>query len=304
MCIRMKLLALVLLLSAFPSLTLTEVVRSFPQACPSFFMLNPQKQNVHIIPTIFTGHQYKKICQRWNNKYRFATVYDTERRIPVYSAYTFTQQANTTRNEDWKIEPQLENTKGNKSMEDSPREAFGHITHQAVNQDYISQLNRGYTRGHVFPRFFAADQAQADSTFTLTNIAPQTQDNNGRWGEQVEQPMLQEIKNECKLDQNNLAYIVTGVVPGNDWIPIERDNVRSNNGINIPSNFWSAFCCRNKTNIKQLISGAYIAEQGAIKARHPSIENLNERLTTEYRKSQSLKKSESFSVFPGLTFKP
>ncbi|KAF5891787.1 endonuclease domain-containing 1 protein-like, partial [Clarias magur] len=102
----MKLVALVLLLSALPSRTLTEVVRSFSQACPSFFMLNPRNQNARIVPTIFKGRRFKKICQRWNEGNRFATVYDTVRRIPVYSAYTFKQQANTVRNEDWKIEPQ------------------------------------------------------------------------------------------------------------------------------------------------------------------------------------------------------
>ncbi|KAF5891788.1 endonuclease domain-containing 1 protein-like, partial [Clarias magur] len=105
-CVRMKLVALVLLLSALPSLTLTEVVTSFPRACPSFFMLNPKRQNVRIVPTIFTGSQYKTICQRWKNGYRFATVYDSVRRIPVYSAYTFKQEVNTVRREDWKIEPQ------------------------------------------------------------------------------------------------------------------------------------------------------------------------------------------------------
>ncbi|KAF5891790.1 endonuclease domain-containing 1 protein-like, partial [Clarias magur] len=102
----MKLVALVLLLSALPSLTLTEAVRSFSQACPSFFMLSPRNQNACIVPTIFKGRRFKKICQRWNDDYRFATVYDTERGIPVYSAYTLTQRVETVRTEQWKIEPQ------------------------------------------------------------------------------------------------------------------------------------------------------------------------------------------------------
>ncbi|KAF5887034.1 endonuclease domain-containing 1 protein-like, partial [Clarias magur] len=86
-----------------------EVVQNFNnQHCGEFFIRKPGKGNVRITPTIVTGHQYKKICQRWNNTCRFATLYDTERRIPVYSAYTYTQQADFHRPEgvDWKIEPQ------------------------------------------------------------------------------------------------------------------------------------------------------------------------------------------------------
>ncbi|KAK3556660.1 hypothetical protein QTP70_011931 [Hemibagrus guttatus] len=102
----MKLFALVLLLSSFSSLALTEVVKSFKQSCPNFFIRKPEKPSDIIIPTIFSGHQYKMICQRWKNKYRFATVYDTVRRIPVYSAYTLSGKEQTIRSHNWKIEPQ------------------------------------------------------------------------------------------------------------------------------------------------------------------------------------------------------
>ncbi|XP_053540150.1 endonuclease domain-containing 1 protein isoform X2 [Ictalurus punctatus] len=191
----MKLLALVLLLSTFSSLTLTEVV-NFKQFCPSFFIRNPGKIGDIIIPTIFRGHQYKTICQRWKNTYRFATVYDTVRRIPVYSAYTFLEQGNTSRSEEWKIEPQLEDIneyKNKKEMMDSPRDlkTVGNIINQAVDLDYGKSV---YTRGHVFPHSYAANQDQANSTFTLTNIAPQTQNSNGAWEQQVEEPMRTENK--------------------------------------------------------------------------------------------------------------
>ncbi|KAI5108656.1 endonuclease domain-containing 1 protein-like, partial [Silurus meridionalis] len=190
------------------------------------------------------------ICQRWNNNYRFATVYDTERRIPVYSAYTFLQKGGSDRDDEWKIEPQVSphvSTFVNyeKNMIVSPRdeETVNKIKNQAVDLDY---KDTGYTRGHVFPNQYAADQDQAESTFTLTNIAPQTQNSNGQWDKQVETPMLKELNNSCTLDHNHLAYIVTGVVPGDRWIPITRNNERFENGINIPSHYWSAFCCTNK----------------------------------------------------------
>ncbi|XP_034154746.2 uncharacterized protein LOC113523686 [Pangasianodon hypophthalmus] len=286
----MKLLALVLLLSAFSSLTLTEVedsLSSFKERCHDFFIPNPKNKNDVIVPTIFKGHQYKKICQRWKNKYRFATVYDTEKRIPVYSAYTFLQKENTTRRNRWKIEPQLENVKEyeeKKEMMDSPKKA-GNIINQAVSSDYT---NSSYTRGHVFPCSFAADQDQADSTFTLTNIAPQTRKSNNKWASQVEEPMLTEINENCRLDQNHLAYIVTGVVPGKKWIPITR-NKKYKKGINIPSYFWSTFCCTSKNNIKKLISRAYIAHQLNFKLRCMTIAKLNKQLTKFYKKGTDFK---------------
>ncbi|KAK3575381.1 hypothetical protein QTP86_025792, partial [Hemibagrus guttatus] len=104
---RMKLLALLLLLSFFFSLTLTKVVKDFERSpCSKFFIQSPNSTHV-ITPTVFGGNQYKKICQRWNNEYRFATLYDTNQRIPVYSAYTFSgQNTNLVRNDVWKNEPQ------------------------------------------------------------------------------------------------------------------------------------------------------------------------------------------------------
>ncbi|KAK3557634.1 hypothetical protein QTP70_032303 [Hemibagrus guttatus] len=168
---KMKLLTLVLLLSSFSSLTLTEVVNSFKQSCPNFFIRNPEKPSDIIIPTIFSGHQYKMICQRWKNKYRFATVYDTVRRIPVYSAYTLLQAGETNRDE-WKIEPQLEDIeeyKDLKNMMDSPSEAES-IFNQAVDSDY---KDTGYTRGHVFPLLtnllilVAHENSRSDDKFSL-----------------------------------------------------------------------------------------------------------------------------------------
>ncbi|KAK2857393.1 hypothetical protein Q7C36_005312 [Tachysurus vachellii] len=279
----MKLLALVLLLSSFSSLTLMEVVKSFKDVCSDFFI---KKENDIIIPTIFAGDRYKMICQRWKNNYRFATVYDTVRRIPVYSAYTFSGIEQKTRSNEWKIEPQLEDIT---EMIVFPSEA-GKIFNQAVNSDYSGT---GFTRGHVFPYQFAADQDQADSTFTLTNVAPQTKDSNQKWAKQVEAPIRKAIKQGCTLDQNHRVYFVTGVVPGNNWIPIKRDGKEYQKGINIPSHFWSAYCCTN--NKGQLVARANIAELENFKVKYSKIQHLNTELTNLY--------NSPFSVFPGLDLK-
>ncbi|XP_053494069.1 endonuclease domain-containing 1 protein-like [Ictalurus furcatus] len=207
----MKLLALVLLLSAFSSLALSEVVKNFDRSrCSEFFIRSPNKKTI-ITPTVFKGHQFKQICQCWNSKYRFATLYDTERRIPVYSAYTFSGQkesmnlslSKNIRNEEWKNEPQLENNKNSPEMKKISDAEMNEFVHQAVDRDYKESgkyTNIVYTRGHVFPRQYAADEDQADSTFTFTNVAPQTQHSNGKWAEQGDTGVAGQYSGDCERD--------------------------------------------------------------------------------------------------------
>ncbi|KAF7711056.1 hypothetical protein HF521_000067, partial [Silurus meridionalis] len=293
MCVRMKLLPLVLLLSIAP-LTLTEVVKDFGRSkCSKFFFRGSNKKSI-ITPTAFKGNQYKQICQHWNKVYRFATLYDTQRRIPVYSAYILTVQKEkmnlslpeNNRKEEWKNEPQLESSRYIPDMTLITVAEMDEYYNQAVNRDYAeSQKNTippiNYTRGHVFPRGFAADQFQADSTFTFTNVAPQTQQSNEEWERQVETPMKNTIKNTCSPNNNNPTYIVTGVVPGNKWIPIKRkiynDYKTIDNGVNIPSYYWTAFCCVHN-NVR--ISNSYISQQNQHDGRthkfsEMSVNNLN-----------------------------
>ncbi|XP_060774059.1 endonuclease domain-containing 1 protein-like [Neoarius graeffei] len=295
----MKLLALVLLLATFSSPILTEVVEAFNKNTCSDSFIHIKKDI--ITPTIFKGYQYKKICQRWANAYRFATLYDTQQRIPVYSAYRFTGQQDTIRNEEWKNEPELENIKSPEMTVISPAE-MDKFFHQAVNRDYAeSQRTTGteYTRGHVFPRQYATNQDQADSTFAFTNVAPQTQHSNGEWAERVETPMMRVINQQCRPDNNNPTYIVTGVVPGNKWIPITREVKEKRetiqNGVNIPSYYWTAFCCHNHQN--ERISMAYLTLQNEPNERtfefsQMSVNRLNIQLTRLYK--------QEFSVFGTL----
>ncbi|KAF5882868.1 endonuclease domain-containing 1 protein-like [Clarias magur] len=174
--------------------------------------------------------------------------------------------------------------------------------YQAVNRDYTDSskyTNVAYTRGHVFPNQYGVNQDQADSTFTFTNVAPQTQHSNGRWAEQVEIPMRKEILRECKANDGKPTYIVTGVVPGTKWIPItrtERNKPKTfDRGINIPNYYWTAFCCVKTDNIR--FSKAYLALQNepndkTFELSEMSVNILNSQLTRLYK--------QDFSVFGGL----
>lgn len=177
-------------------------------------------------------------------------------------------------------------------MELIPRDKMDEYRHQAVNRDYEesrAKTRTEYTRGHVFPKMYANNQDQADSTFTFTNVAPQTQLSNGEWEQHVETPMTGVIRRNCHPNYNNPAYIVTGVVPGDKWIPITRKNNNKpediKEGINIPSYYWTAFCCVDNNN--QTVSGAYLVlqnqEVGVYERSEMSVNRLNTQLTKLYK---------------------
>ncbi|KAL0151494.1 hypothetical protein M9458_053199, partial [Cirrhinus mrigala] len=76
-----------------------RVVSDFEKECGQFFANGKS-------PTTFSGAQYKQICQTLNNVDYFATLYDTDNKIPVYSAYKFEGLMGCTRLQKWHIEPQ------------------------------------------------------------------------------------------------------------------------------------------------------------------------------------------------------
>lgn len=91
---------------------MSEVLETFDK-CSEFFL----RGQPPVIPGILipkSDHaRYKKICQKYNSqdnnqRYMFATLYDTSSRIPVFSAYKYTGRGNFDRPGDlWKIEPQV-----------------------------------------------------------------------------------------------------------------------------------------------------------------------------------------------------
>lgn len=259
----MKLIGLLLL--GLVSLVEGEVVASFAVTCPGFFI---KDQNIRPIPPTVVGSasRYQQICQRYGNQYRYATLYDTQNRIPVYSAYIYSGYAPTGPHT-WLIEPQLDGvnlpemtTDGNILM----------LPHQAVNQDYAKS---GYNRGHLYPKCHNCKQDQTESTYTLTNAAPQTGEDNRRWFNQVERIVDQSIKTVCSA---NTAHVVTGVIPG---------NISMNRRVNIPSYYWTAFCCRNRNSQNQFISEGYRLQMtggGTATATTYSLTGLNAALTGMY----------------------
>ncbi|XP_038842075.1 endonuclease domain-containing 1 protein-like [Salvelinus namaycush] len=191
-------------------------------------------------------NRYKPICQLFNNIYRFATLYDTFNRIPVFSAYTFTGPPTDPRpDEPWMIEPQLEGENNSPIMQ---KIGGGQYEHQAGNYDYgklkrkNSKNYNAVNRGHLFPNSHAHDLETQESTFTLTNIVPQVVSfNDGSWRE-MEENVRKKLMTDCFSDNRNIeAYVVTGAVPS-------KSNTL-NKRVNIPQLLWTAFCCLDKNKI-------------------------------------------------------
>lgn len=254
----MKLIGLLLMLCLIPPME-GEVINNNNNhfgPCHNVFL-----NNLPITPPAMGRPRYQQICQLYGNFYRYATLYDTQNKIPVYSAYHYTGFIpNLGRRSSWWIEPELDVVANGKNAamntEASTRQQpvlNGPVgTHQALNDDYIRQNNpQSYQKGHLYPVCENCDRDQADSTFTLTNAAPQEKRDNIQWFHQVEKILRDRAFARCTINiqQNLVAYVVTGVIPGNNVL---------NGNVRVPSHYWAAFCCRDKTSQNNFISEGYV----------------------------------------------
>ncbi|XP_038826767.1 endonuclease domain-containing 1 protein-like isoform X2 [Salvelinus namaycush] len=156
----------------------------------SFFLkgTTPNLPGILVDGKVQDQNRYKPICQLFKYKkktevkniYRFATLYDTTNRIPVFSAYTFTGPPTDRRpNQRWMIEPQLEDKHYTRDMMVAGRRL--RVEHQATNADY---KERGFNRG--------------------------------RWSK-IECKVREYLVKNCKEAEDQIkAYVVTGAVPSNN----------------------------------------------------------------------------------------
>uniref|UniRef100_H2ZXV4 Uncharacterized protein n=1 Tax=Latimeria chalumnae TaxID=7897 RepID=H2ZXV4_LATCH len=193
------------------------------------------------------GRNMRRICQCYKDTAYFATLYDQDRRIPLYSAYVYGKNEGSRcgRNVAWCIEPQLTDQNENDNLEKSPSENapggwFNKVRDfQAVDQDY---KHSGYTRGHVNPNGHHKNEGSRSATFTFTNIIPQPEQANQEWARGYETKM------ETLTAGCSETYVITGASPGDQSL---------RNRVNIPDYIWSAFCCVDN-NGRPMKSGAHI----------------------------------------------
>ena len=59
-------------------------------------------------PRGYFSNSFKKVCQRYEDKPRYITLYDPHKRIPIYSAYTFKKSDGEKKVDfPWMFEPQV-----------------------------------------------------------------------------------------------------------------------------------------------------------------------------------------------------
>ncbi|XP_037615020.1 mucin-2-like isoform X2 [Sebastes umbrosus] len=268
----------------FPSIipTVTEVVKSVSD-CDQFLLEETPPQVPGILEggRILNQNRYKPICQTFDNERRFVTLYDTQNKIPVFSAYKYRGGLGGRPRNNWKIEPQLEED-DDKNMVVGDRNKTTY-DHQAGDSDY--RHNGVFDRGHLFPSSHAFNISDKRSTFTLTNIVPQARKfNQGSWS-RMEKCIKCVMDKYC--DNNNgvtEGFVVTGAQPS-------TDNVLKNR-INIPSMLWSAFCCYS-SNMSTWLASAHWGDNVPPKEKHLQTKTLEE-LHQELRITGS-----GFKVFPG-----
>ncbi|NXR51170.1 ENDD1 protein, partial [Hippolais icterina] len=243
----------------------SEVVPSF-RSCPQFFY-EEVPPNDSLRP-----ENSAWICQRYSNSYRYATLYDREKRIPVYSAYIY-QPATLKRPHTWFfVEPQLIGKNNLKEMErewiliDQHKFTFDQIKQsQAVLEDY-EKMTR-LDRGTLSPSCHQDSIDSKTATFTLTNTVPQDSSlYTGQWNTYESETMREKSKG-CTT-----TYVITGAVPGNTSV--------SENRVNVPSHIWSAACCLRGTQPWK--AWGAIAENNKNQVETFSLGELEDRLTELY----------------------
>ncbi|XP_044305316.1 endonuclease domain-containing 1 protein-like [Varanus komodoensis] len=216
------------------------------------------------------------ICQRYKNLYRFATLYDRDKRIPIYSAYKY-GKGGEGRPDIWFVEPQLarniQKPGSNMERENSQDIArvFEHIrASQAVSDDY--NTDKTIDRGHLNPNNHQSDRDSRTATFTLTNIVPMLSGlNRGSW-------RIYEKKAGEKAEQCDETYFVAGAVPGNNYI--------SGGRVNRPSHIWSAGCCVRHN--RGLCSWGALASNDEKNATGMDLKSLEAQLEKRYKSKVDL----------------
>uniref|UniRef100_A0A8C7K3W5 Endonuclease domain-containing 1 protein n=1 Tax=Oncorhynchus kisutch TaxID=8019 RepID=A0A8C7K3W5_ONCKI len=159
-----------------------------------------------------------RLCQRFYNRYHFATLYDTNHRIAVYSAYRFQPSNGGGREKRWFVEPQFIFPPSSWGADWLGKDPPG------VYLGERKELNEDYTHSDKF----------RNATFTLTNVVPQNPKlNQNAWARHKSQ-LTDLFKAQCAQ-----AYVLEGTIPSTDnWIV--NDNVRR---VNIPEYIRNAYRC-------------------------------------------------------------
>uniref|UniRef100_A0A8C4RHQ3 Endonuclease domain-containing 1 protein n=1 Tax=Erpetoichthys calabaricus TaxID=27687 RepID=A0A8C4RHQ3_ERPCA len=250
-----------------------EVMKDKQFTCTQFFYKGEQ-------PSGLEPSRSARICQTYKKKVHFATLYDRDNLIPIYSAYKYNRKTNNiTRNKQYYYEPQclhflyfkLVNEKYDKEMKKIPKITTKIKKSQAVSEDYKKEnmniSSKQYDRGHLSPIVHHPDLDSKTATCTLTNIVPQFKNlNAGQWN-YYEKNRMEKFTNRCST-----TYVIVGVIPGKNYTYTHQKK-----RVNVPSHIWTAACCVNEKGTPVRFLG-YIAENDKNVVNITSLTDLLKRL--------------------------
>ncbi|XP_028998540.1 endonuclease domain-containing 1 protein [Betta splendens] len=220
--------ALCFLLLTETHLVSATISNSFRE-CSHFFYMQTA-------PVGMRGTSLKRICQKYADKPRYATLYDSSRRLPLYSAYVFKKSDGRSRMDTpWMYEPQLVSDDQTGNMKALPLRADTPPLmedSQAVLEDYADAVE--FRRAPLNPDLHQAEPDDKSSTYTLTNVVPLIADVLvSSWN-----PYLDIIRRRLNNFCHGKSFMVTGVtVSGRS---IKRDN---RDRLTVPKHLWLAYCC-------------------------------------------------------------
>ncbi|XP_056432218.1 endonuclease domain-containing 1 protein-like [Gadus chalcogrammus] len=232
----------------------TDVVGSVGE-CDGFFL----DQTPPEIPGVLEDKKvkydrYKLICQKYNNDKKFMTLYDTAKKIPVFSAYKYTGHTHFD------------------SRVQSPWTLEEGIDDQATEEEYSGARNPDdYQKGHLFPVSHANTEEDQKSTYKLTNSVPQVGSFNvGRW-KVLEGNFKKFMDENCIHDTTKQveAFVITGAISEGD---------KKLGTITVPDSLWTAFCCKvGKVTFQKAAWDTNIENNGH-KIPFQTLEELNKKL--------------------------
>ena len=192
-----------------------------------------------------------------NEMRSFTYRYDSERKVALWVAYPLNIDliGSGSRGEGWLPDPALP-----ESVQPALYKGF--------------RYGSGYDRGHQIPSADRLDPKANEQTFRFTNATPQLHDfNGGLWAE-----LEKHVRTWAR--RCDTLYVVTGIIPGNDWI---EDN--NGNPVNIPSAYYKAFLRRFQNRNKKVFWSG-----GAVLLQHKvyPVGNWNENADVFRQNSLSL----------------
>uniref|UniRef100_A0A4W3H735 Endonuclease n=1 Tax=Callorhinchus milii TaxID=7868 RepID=A0A4W3H735_CALMI len=250
----------------FLLLTEGEVVATFQGRCEGFFRGGRE-------PAGFRNEATLQICQQYKGRARFATLYNSNLRLPVYSAYLLHPHGMSAREDSWLIEPQV---KREREREREKMKQIGKGNSQALEEDYKGDP---YDRGHLNP---VAHQAgtNREATFTLTNVAPMHRTlNRGSW--RVCEEQLRDLSSSL-CPPGVPVYVLTGTSPPF----LGKIPVTSPGRVSVPRYVWSSLFC--KLNASSSFSLAHVGDNELHTVSSMKVSELETLLALHYGRRISL----------------